>query len=309
MNNMILSTEHLRNKLNELKSKGVKTIGEIKFGDDTNRHFHIILTYDSEFTVAEIIGKIIGYENVRLIKPNNERGDVDVIVKADFQYHIQVKTLNLFDPRSKYGRKIDECVSRDFYRNLDSHKNIYSKKIYVGNKIYQSTNREVHGLSRYASIGVMIFEPSEYEYSDTVTKIQKILFKAKEQLKPFQEEMKVIVIDIRYSHVSEYDACCITLDRLKNFDKHFKEICCVAILSHDFSDATNHFARSRLIPIINNRIQFDTTIFGAKPNSPLFHTRLLSILIKIYSEKGWNELFTLNNGILMIDDVVFGRLL
>ena len=306
----MIDPPYLNQKLKIFRELGVKISDDFKLGD-MKGHYNIVMSFESQFAIVDILGEKIGYENIELeprkSQSNSKYLDVDIIVHSDYDYHIQNKTPYFSD--SKYGRRVDECVREDFYGSLGSRRGIFLKNRYTerGNFSYR---REVKRYESNADFGVFLFEPSFYNPKYLESKFRKILREANTQLTE-SEGVKMISIDVRFFPIGE-DVIHSIIRRFLDNPK-LKYICCLLLLTHNIATTSNHLA-NRLIPIINYNYYsdysvFDYNTFGMENKIPLYSRELLVLAARIKAEKkGWNEFITIENGKLMHDGVVFGKL-
>ena len=304
---------YLNQKLGTLRNLGVKIPNDFKLGDMSG-HYHIVLSFESQFAIVDILGKKLGYENLELEPPKKAQSkllDVDIIVHSDYDYHIQNKMPYFWG--SKYGRKVDECVRKDFYDNLGSRKNVFLKHHYPSDNSIDP--REIKGLKKEASFGILFFEPSFYSLKYLERKIGGMLREANKQLTK-SKGVKMISIDVRFFPIGEdviHSIIRSFLDHPK-YKSRFKYICCVLLLTHDFENKSNHLANNRLIPIVNYNYHSDYSVFdyepfGMKDEISLYSQKLFVLPSQIkHEKKGWNEFITIEKGMLMHEGVVFGKL-
>lgn len=305
----MIDPPYLDQKLEIFRESGVIISDDFKLGA-MKGHYDIVMSFESQFAIVDILGKKIGYENIELeprkSQSNSKYLDVDIIAHSDYDYHIQNKAPYFSD--SKYGRRVDECVREDFYGSLGSGRGTFLKKQYMGWDNFSYSREVKDGLN--ADFGVFLFEPSFYNPADLEKKFGKTLKKANTQLTK-SKGVKIISIDVRFFPIGE-DVTYSIIRRLLDNPK-LKYICCVLLLTHNIGTTSNHLA-NRLIPIVNYNYYsdysvFDYNTFGMENKIPLYSRKLLVLAARIKAEKkGWNEFITIENGKLMHDGVVFDKL-
>lgn len=303
----MLNRQNLSNRIEVLKSKGVKSGREyVQLKPKRNIEIGQLVSAESEIAIAELISERFSDEIGITLHPCYPPPiDVDIEIRDQGAiFSVQVKTFEMIT--SRYGKRMSEAV-KDWDTTLPQGENAYVARRYVGADLISEAIRPVKGVNRLARVGAFHFHPSVDDLWQMWLKIQGTLEEAQKQL-CYASGIRVVVYDVRRSYI-DGETLYLAVNDLKRAGASETYVEGVVILMYDFEGEPK--ARPVLAPIWIASGYERGAMAPFRPPHPirLFHAHPFEMPIHYYHNAGWQNLFTVEKGTIKIDDVPFGPLI
>lgn len=300
----VLSGISVQREISALRNAGVTVHGNPElFAPKADMGW--ILGKHAECSTAEIVGRRGDYRDISLNPDYSREGDVDVLIKRDLDYCIQVKSLNFFESEN-FGEPMTDATNWA----IDTVDSTPYNTGYRGG--FADSNRfEMWGIpTPTASAGILEFHPSFFGYPAIRKKLRSTLKKAASQLRSEPGRRNVVVVDARYFHAAGDQVYYDLIGNLLSTEESLGVIDYAFLLSYEFPQENGSYqARSRLIPIRspNFNEEFDVRLFSDLRNT-LYRSISFVLPVSMSVDEGWNTVLEIRKGVLYSEGVPIGRL-
>jgi hypothetical protein len=298
----MLSAVQLTERISALERKGVRFGRPYKSKPDLGQ----LVSAESEISVAELIGERFGIWKGITVQPPSPLGtDVDLSIRdQDAVFSVQVKTFEFFT--SRIGRRVVEAV-QDWDQVLPEEQSGYIARSYRGADIVSEDIRSVQGLQRVARAGALTFEPSD----DDLRKMERVILKkARESDDQLRHALgfKVLLYDVRHSHI---DSMTVhrTINDLMRPGTPTSQLDAVVMLTYEFQTGAVPVPTRITAPLwVRPGQERSARLF--RPPRPCYLVQARPFAMPVarrFDQPGWHNWFLLDQGIIKVDDVPFGR--
>lgn len=241
----MLNRQNLSNRIEVLKSKGVKSGREyVQLKPKRNIEIGQLVSAESEIAIAELISERFSDEIGITLHPCYPPPiDVDIEIRDQGAiFSVQVKTFEMIT--SRYGKRMSEAV-KDWDTTLPQGENAYVARRYVGADLISEAIRPVKGVNRLARVGAFHFHPSVDDLWQMWLKIQGTLEEAQKQL-CYASGIRVVVYDVRRSYI-DGETLYLAVNDLKRAGASETYVEGVVILMYDFERENQKRDQSSLL--------------------------------------------------------------
>jgi len=295
----VLSSDLVQQEIATLRRDGVTIHGRPeKFAPKAGLGW--LLGKHAECSLADLVGERVSYDEI--VMDADRAGDVDVLVHADHDYCIQVKSLNFFESEQFGERMTDDLRRLSKSVVQETPQNI----AYRGGFGEQKKVKAWSIATETANVGHVQYQPSYFGRQNIRQKLYGQLQKAASQLRPGSDadRRNIAAIDVRYFHAVGDQTYHDIISDLFASNESLASIDYGLLISLDLDPATDsRQADSRLVPIPNPQAGRDINVeVFADPPIQLYTVRPFVLPIKMQVEKGWNTLLQIDEGMLRVED-------
>lgn len=295
------SRKGLNERVRALKNKGVRF--GVQYSQSDLRAMGKLQSAESEITIAELIGGRYSIWGGITIQPRYlPPTDVDLDIRDQgAQFSVQVKTFTFL--QSKYERRTEEAI-RNWDAMLPEGENAYVAKTFRGTDVVYESIRPVKGVERLARVGAFRFEPSPHDLRQMNEKIIDCLSEVYKQLCD-APGFRVALFDVRYSYIDS-ETLYTTVNDIMPMSELGSSVNIVGMLTYNYEQGP--LLKPITAPLwIQAGYEKAASLFRPPQPVRLVRTRPFVMPLHVYHDKpGWHNLFTLEQGIIKVDDVPYG---